>query len=112
MHKEVCRGGVQLHSGGAGDEVENLGSIGVKRGGLDRIHGDECNVVEDVNFNPLYVDAVEGRVNTVSDGGGGGRELGSISLDDVLPFAEGEALLNGRGGPWWKWWVVGPLGRA
>ena len=97
MHKEVCRGGVQLDSGGARDEVEKLGSLGVKRGGLDRIHGDECDVVEDGNFNSLNVDVVEGSVDAVPDGSGGGRKLGAISLDDELPLAEGEALLWGGG---------------
>ena len=85
--------GVQLDCSGSGDKVQKLGSLGVKRGGLNRIHGDKCNVVEDVNFNSLNVDVVEGSVDAVPDGSGGGRKLGAISLDDELPLAEGEALL-------------------
>jgi hypothetical protein len=81
-----------LDCSGSRDKVQKLGSLGVKRGSLDRIHGDECDV-EDVNLNSLNVDVVEGSVDAVPDGSGGGRKLGAISLDDELPLAEGEALL-------------------
>jgi hypothetical protein len=43
---------------GSRDKVEKLGSLGVKRGSLNRIHGDECEVVEDVDFDALNKNAV------------------------------------------------------
>src|SRR5712691_636563 len=108
MHQKVCRGGVQLDRSGTRDEVKELGGLGVKRGSLDRIHGDECDVVEDVNFNPLNKNAVEGSVDAVPDGGGGGRELGAISFVDEFLFAEGGAFLGWEGlvcggGGWGRW---------
>jgi hypothetical protein len=60
-----------LDGSGARDQVKEMGSLGVKQGSLNRIHGDECNVVEDVNFNPLDKNAVKGSVDAVPDGGGG-----------------------------------------
>ena len=39
MHKELCRGGVQLDSGGARDKVEKLRNFAVKRGSFHRVHG-------------------------------------------------------------------------
>ena len=66
----MCRGGVQLDCSGSRNKVEKLSSLGVKRGSLDRVHSDECDIVEDVNFNSLNVDVVEGSVDAVPDGGG------------------------------------------
>jgi hypothetical protein len=86
-----------LDGGGARDEVEKLGLLGVKRGSFHCVHGDKCYEVEDVDFNSLNEDTVQGGIDTVSDGGGWGGKLGSISLDDEISFVEGEALL-GRGG--------------
>jgi hypothetical protein len=86
-----------VDGGGTRDEVEKLSRLGVKRGSFDRVHGDKCYVVEDVDFNSLDKNAVQGGVDVVPDGGGGGGKLGSISLNDKLSFAEGETLL-GRGG--------------
>jgi hypothetical protein len=55
--------------------VEKLGSLGVKRGSLYRVHGDKCKVVEDVDFNALNKNTVEGSVDAVPDRSGGGGEL-------------------------------------
>ena len=63
--------GVQLDCGGSRDKVQKLGSLGVKRGGLDHVNGDKCKVVEDVDFDPLNKDTVEGSVDAVPYGGGG-----------------------------------------
>ena len=45
--------GVQLDCSGSRDKVQKLGSLGVKRCSLDRVHGDKCEVVEEVDFDPL-----------------------------------------------------------
>jgi hypothetical protein len=78
---------------GARDEVEKLCCLGVKRGSFNRVHGDECDVVEDIHLNSLNDCAIKGSVNAVPDGCGGGRKFGSIAFDDEFPFAEGEAFL-------------------
>ena len=59
-----------MNCGGSRDKVQKLGSLGVKRGSLDRIHGDECEVVKDVDFDALNKNAVQGSVDAVPDGGG------------------------------------------
>jgi hypothetical protein len=52
MHKELCKGGVQVDCGDARDEVEKLGDLAVKRGSLHCIHG-EHQVVCWVAFHML-----------------------------------------------------------
>ena len=49
----MCRGGVQLDGGGARDKMEELGRSGIKRGSLYGVHGNECDVVEVVDFHSL-----------------------------------------------------------
>ena len=41
VHKELCRGSVQMDGGGARDKVEELGDLAVKRGRPNRVHGGE-----------------------------------------------------------------------
>ena len=54
VHKELCRGGVQLDGGGSRDKVEELRNFGVKRGRFHCIHGSDKEVVCRVAFNALY----------------------------------------------------------
>lgn len=68
MHKKLCRGGVQLDSGGPWYKVEELGDLAVKRGCLHVVHGCECEIVEPVAFNPLDVGAIESSINAIPDG--------------------------------------------
>jgi hypothetical protein len=56
-----------LDSGGARDKVEELGRSGVKRGSLYGVHGDECDVVEEIDFHSLNGNIVEGCVYAVPD---------------------------------------------
>jgi hypothetical protein len=44
MYKDLYRGGVQVDSSGARNEVEELGNLGVKCGCLDRFHGSDGEV--------------------------------------------------------------------
>jgi hypothetical protein len=67
----VCRGGVQLNCGGTRDEVGEQDNVHIKRGSLDSVHGDECEVVEDIHFNSLKIYIVEGCIYTVSVSRGG-----------------------------------------
>ena len=57
VHKELCRGGVQLDGGSAGDTVKELRDLAVRRGSLHRIHGCDEEVVCSIAF-----DAVRGDV--------------------------------------------------
>ena len=41
VHKELCSRRVQVDCSGTGDEVEELTDLAVKRGSLDRVHGNE-----------------------------------------------------------------------
>jgi hypothetical protein len=86
-----------LDSGGARDEVEELSCLGIKRGNFNCVYGDKYYVFEDIDFNSLNQNAVQGGVNAVPDGSGGGGKLSPISLDDEPTVAEREALLSGGG---------------
>ena len=63
----MCRGGVQLDRGGARDKVKKLGRPGVKRGSLYGVHGDECDVVEEIDFHSLNGNIIKGGVYAVPD---------------------------------------------
>ena len=41
MRKELCSRQVQVDCSGTGDEVKELTDLAVKRGSLDRVHGDK-----------------------------------------------------------------------
>ena len=41
VHKELCRGSVQMDGGGARDKVEELGDLAVKQGRPNRVHSGE-----------------------------------------------------------------------
>ena len=68
MHKELCRGRVQLDSGSAGDKVEELRDVAVKRGSFHRIHGCDEEVVCSIAFDALYESSSEGGIDAVPDG--------------------------------------------
>lgn len=41
VHKELCSRRVQVDCSGTGDEVKELTDLAVKRGSLNRVHGDK-----------------------------------------------------------------------
>ena len=61
-----------MDGGRTRDEVEEGRGSGVKSSCLDRLHGNESDVVEGVSLNALNQGGAEGRVNLVSEGDGGG----------------------------------------
>ena len=61
-----------MDGGGTRDEVEEGRGCGVKTSCLDRLHGNESNVVEGVSLDALNKGGAEGRVNLVPKGDGGG----------------------------------------
>ena len=56
-----------MDGGGARNEVEELGDLGVKRGGLHRFHGGDVEVKRGVSLNLLHVTTREGSVNVVAN---------------------------------------------
>ena len=70
MHKELCRGRVQLDGGSAEDKVEELRDLAVKRGSLHRIHGCHEEVVCSIAFDALYESSSKGSIDAVPDGDG------------------------------------------
>jgi hypothetical protein len=79
---KLSRWRVQVDGGGTRDKVEEGGGPGVEGGSLDRIHGDEGDVVEGVALYALNKGGAESSVDLVAKGDGGGRERGPISLDE------------------------------
>jgi hypothetical protein len=47
--------------------MEELGRSGVKRGSLYGVHGNECDVVEEINLHSLNGNIVKGGVYAVPD---------------------------------------------
>ena len=70
MHKELCRGRVQLDGGSARDKVEELRDLAVKRGSFHRIHGCDEEIVCSIAFDALYESSGKGSIDTVPDGDG------------------------------------------
>ena len=70
VHKELCRGRVQLDSGGAWDKVEELRDLAVRRGSFLRIHGCDEEVVCSIAFDALYESSGKGSIDAVPDGDG------------------------------------------
>ena len=70
MHKELCRGRVQLDGSGARDKVEKLRNFAVKRGSFHRIHGCDEEVVCSIAFDALYECSGKGSIDAVPDGDG------------------------------------------
>ena len=61
-----------MDRGGTRDEVEEGRGFGVKSSCLDRLHGNESNVVEGVSLDALDKGGAECRVNLVSESDDGG----------------------------------------
>jgi hypothetical protein len=72
VHKELCRGSVQLDGSGSWYKMEELGDLAVKRGCLHVVHSCECEIVEAVAFNSLNVGTIESSINAISDRCGSG----------------------------------------
>ena len=70
VHKELCRGRVQLDGGSARNKVEELRNFAVKRGSFHRIHGCDKEVVCRIAFDPLYESSRQGSIDAVPDGDG------------------------------------------
>ena len=70
MHKELCRGRVQLDGGSAGDKVEELRDLAVKRGSFHSIHGCDEEVVRSIAFYALYECSGKGSIDAVPVGDG------------------------------------------
>ena len=70
MHKELCRGRVQLDGGSARDKVEELRDLDVKRGRFQRIHGCDKEVVCSNAFDALYESSGKGGIDAVPHGDG------------------------------------------
>ena len=68
MHKELCRGRVQLDGAGARDKVEKLRNLAVKRGSIHRIHSCDEDVVCCIAFDALYQSSCKGSIDAVPDG--------------------------------------------
>ena len=72
VHKELCRGRVQLDGGGARDKVETLRYFAVKRGSFHHVHGCNEEVVCCIAFDALYECSCKGGIDAVPDGDGCG----------------------------------------
>ena len=94
MHKELCRGGVQVDCGDARDEVEELGDLAVQRGRLHCIHGGKHQVVCWIAFHTLNEGGIQGSIDAVPDGDSRGCEGRAVSFDHESALSEGEALLG------------------
>ena len=70
MHKELCRGRVQLDGGGARYQVEKLRNFAVKRGSFHHFHGCNEEVVCCIAFDALYESSCQGGIDVVPDGNG------------------------------------------
>ena len=70
MHKDLCSRRVQMDSGSARDEVEELGDLAVKRGSFHRFHGCDEEVICCIAFNALYEGSCKGSIIAVPDGDG------------------------------------------
>ena len=70
VHKELCRGRVQLDGGGARDKVEKLRNFAVKRGSFHHVHGCNEEVVCCIAFDALYECSCKGGIDAVPDGDG------------------------------------------
>ena len=70
VHKELCRGRVQLNGGSARDKVEELRDLAVERGSFHRIHGCDEEVVCSIAFDALYESSGKGGIDAVPDGDG------------------------------------------
>ena len=70
VHKELCRGRVQLDGGGARNQVEKLQNFAIKRGSFHRFHGCDEEVVCSIAFDALYESSCQGGIDAVPDGNG------------------------------------------
>ena len=70
VHKELCRGRVQLDGGGARNQVEELRNFAVKRGSFHCFHGGDEEVVCCIAFDALYEGSCQGSIDAVPDGDG------------------------------------------
>ena len=70
VHKELCRGRVQLDGGGARNKVEELRNFAVKQGSFHHFHGSDEGVVCSIAFDTLYEGSCKGSIDAVPDGDG------------------------------------------
>ena len=70
VHKELCRGRVQLDGGVARNQVEELQNFAVRRGCFHCFHGCDEEIVCCFAFDVLYEGSCKGRIDNVPDGDG------------------------------------------